>query len=370
MRKAFLLLVLLLALVSVQVAQAQEASALSATVRAVGQLYTYDWNSTIQVEVTNNGAEEYSGKIYVLASYKPEMGFVDGNIDAQSSSEKEIVVPAHSSASFTTTLYIAPLSMSDRCEYYYFAVYDKDEKEIASAVKLAIDKYPKPKLAIVSAETNATPGDYDTENCPWGGYKLKVPRVNDDYAWVKLGFRNVGSASAGKIKWRMDATNQITGERYSKRVATVNIPDDGSIIYFEVKWTPAEVGGSFMSIDITTEYMDSRESPMQLVGMDDYMRVIPRVDDERYGVRVPANIQWLYVAGKPVGIDNVEQTAGLAVAGGEGELLVRSDRAERISVFAIDGRTVSQVSVQPGVESRVSLPAGMYIVKGVKVLVR
>lgn len=110
--------------------------------------------------------------------------------------------------------------------------------------------------------------------------------------------------------------------------------------------------------------------PLQYVEMDDYMRFIPIVGDETIGVNCPANIQWLYVTGKTVGIDHAEQAAGMAVAGGKGEIVICSSRAERIGIFALDGRQVAQAAVQAGAEIRVALPAGLYIVKGTKVVVR
>ena len=137
--------------------------------------------------------------------------------------------------------------------------------------------------------------------------------------------------------------------------ATAN---DGSELYVEKTWSPAEVGFNFMMGGIEMSYIDNNLSPFMYVNMKNYMYNLVLVEDENRGYRVPANLQFVYVAGKPVGI------------GGEGKIIIRADKAETVAIYGIDGRLVHRVSTEAGDTKRVSVPAGIYIVKGAKVVVR
>lgn len=125
-----------------------------------------------------------------------------------------------------------------------------------------------------------------------------------------------------------------------------------------------------MHISFDVQYLDSEASPWGFVTIKNYMYHLALVEDETKGLTVPANIQILYVAGKSTGLDACKATDGFNVFGGIGELVVGSDKSEQLAVFGIDGRMVSRESVEAGVEKHITLPAGVYIVKGMKVVVR
>ena len=57
------------------------------------------------------------------------------------------------------------------------------------------------------------------------------------------------------------------------------------------------------------------------------------------------------------------------IVGGEGELTVFGAEGETLDIYAADGRKAAHVERASLVET-VSLPAGLYIVRGVKVIVR
>ena len=148
------------------------------------------------------------------------------------------------------------------------------------------------------------------------------------------------------------------------------MPNDGSVTYIEETWSPSETGFAFMQCSLSMSYMDSDDSPVRFVSMDNYMYKLELADGSGRYFQVPANMQFVYVAGKTVGIDNVEAGHGVTVRSGEGEVIILADKTEGIAIYGVDGRKVKDVVAQAGIALHVSVPSGIYIVKGIKVLVR
>lgn len=70
------------------------------------------------------------------------------------------------------------------------------------------------------------------------------------------------------------------------------------------------------------------------------------------------------------GIKDVKQTVAVAkVFGTEGALHVVADKAQQVNVYDLTGRTVARVNAAQG-DNTVTLPAGLYIAAGQKVIVR
>ena len=228
----------------------------------------------------------------------------------------------------------------------------------------------KPVLVLTNVETNVTPGDYETENAFRFGNRVKAPKINDDYALFRYKFKNIGGA--GKVQYFIYCEDASDGSKkyWKGGYKQIDVPNDGSELYVEETWSPAEVEFNFMMGGIEMSYIDNNLSPFMYVNMKNYMYNLVLVEDENRGYRVPANLQFVYVAGKPVGIDHVETTGGKAITGGEGEIIIRADKAETVAIYGIDGRLVHRVSTEAGDTKRVSVPAGIYIVKGAKVVVR
>ena len=56
--------------------------------------------------------------------------------------------------------------------------------------------------------------------------------------------------------------------------------------------------------------------------------------------------------------------------GGIGEIAILSDSVRSLQVYTIAGSKVASVNVDAGVEKRITVAAGLYIVNGKKVVVR
>ena len=79
--------------------------------------------------------------------------------------------------------------------------------------------------------------------------------------------------------------------------------------------------------------------------------------------------QFVYVAGTPSDISSIT-TSGTSVRGGNGEILISSDKAQTMGIYSLSGQMVKQANVKVGENVAVPVPAGLYIVNGKKIIVK
>lgn len=98
--------------------------------------------------------------------------------------------------------------------------------------------------------------------------------------------------------------------------------------------------------------------------------------NSRVGIKAQADVfSLLYLKNVKItrvgeaGVEDVTANLGM-VKGGVGELLVTSPVAETLNVYSIDGRAVAKVAVEAGETISISVAPGIYIVKGIKVVVK
>lgn len=333
-------------------------SMLSATLKPVGELHAYD-DGIFEVTLTNGDEDDYVG----------EVAFWLSDTEDESAGEKtttlDIVVGAHST--ITRQITVSSFQFLGEGDAYVW-LRDASGATISPMQKVTVGKAAKPVLVLASVETNVTPGEYETERAFYGTDKVKAPKVNDDFVRVRMGFTNIGAE--GEVRYFISASNPASSQRYWKGYKTVNVPNDGSVTYIEETWSPSETGFAFMQCSLSMSYMDSDDSPFRFVSMANYMYKLELADGSGRYFQVPANMQFVYVAGKTVGIDNVEAGHGVTVRSGEGEVIILADKTEGIAIYGVDGRKVKDVVAQAGIALHVSVPSGIYIVKGIKVLVR
>ncbi|MCI5876774.1 MAG: C10 family peptidase [Prevotella sp.] len=333
-------------------------SMLSATLKPVGELHAYD-DGIFEVTLTNGDEDDYVG----------EVAFWLSDTEDESAGEKtttlDIVVGAHST--ITRQITVSSFQFLGEGDAYVW-LRDASGATISPMQKVTVGKAAKPVLVLASVETNVTPGEYETERAFYGTDKVKAPKVNDDFVRVRMGFTNIGAE--GEVRYFISASNPASSQRYWKGYKTVNVPNDGSVTYIEETWSPSETGFAFMQCSLSMSYMDSDDSPVRFVSMANYMYKLELADGSGRYFQVPANMQFVYVAGKTVGIDNVEAGHGVTVRSGEGEVIILADKTEGIAIYGVDGRKVKDVVAQAGIALHVSVPSGIYIVKGIKVLVR
>ncbi|MDE6130371.1 MAG: hypothetical protein K2F74_02145 [Muribaculaceae bacterium] len=90
---------------------------------------------------------------------------------------------------------------------------------------------------------------------------------------------------------------------------------------------------------------------------------------DRIGVTYDPVEQILTMDAINAGVDNVSEESGLTVRGAVGCLIVDCGKAQRLTVYNLQGMAVKTVELPAG-ESRIALPAGLYIAAGVKAIVK
>lgn len=92
------------------------------------------------------------------------------------------------------------------------------------------------------------------------------------------------------------------------------------------------------------------------------------------GVIVHYNLEAInplvYIAGKPNAIGEVIDSASSYVLGGTSEITILSEKAERLSIFRIDGSKVCDVITEANTAKHVTVAPGLYIVRGKKIVVK
>ena len=74
--------------------------------------------------------------------------------------------------------------------------------------------------------------------------------------------------------------------------------------------------------------------------------------------------------GVPTGIDSQETEADLMVKVGKGEVTLSATRAQNVTLYTIGGITMRRVDLNAGDTKTVNLPAGAYMVNGIKIIVK
>ena len=72
----------------------------------------------------------------------------------------------------------------------------------------------------------------------------------------------------------------------------------------------------------------------------------------------------------PTGIGEVTEKPDMAVIAGNGSLTFATTTDRQVQVFSTDGTTVNRLSMKAGETRTITLPAGIYIVNGKKIIVK
>ena len=77
-----------------------------------------------------------------------------------------------------------------------------------------------------------------------------------------------------------------------------------------------------------------------------------------------------YIAGAPVGVHHIQvKDNGLTVQGGHGCMVLMSEMPRKVGIYNLQGQCVKHVAVEAGQQQNISLPSGIYVVEGKKVIV-
>ena len=309
---------------------------------------------TFELSITNNGDDEFIG---LINAYTSSTTTCSDDAIAQ----PYMTIPAH----FTVTreIGITPTAVGDM----YVWIEDGESGEmLLNAKKFNVEQSTEPSYTIVSVTTNATPGVYETEKAYINTNKVKVPRVDDEKAEFTFGIRNNGGT--GVLKYVIWAWNIETGSMKASRYYTKKMQGNGNITYLSESFTPEFTGTNLFCpwiqiVDSNNQYTNIPTS------LPEYF--IPCIEIEESGYNWKGERPLVYIAGKPNAISGVVMdSASSYVLGGTSEITILTEKAERLSIFRIDGSKVCDVITEANTAKHVTVAPGLYIVKGKKVAVR
>ena len=303
-------------------------------------------DNTLMLTVSNDADFEHLGLIKVYTSTTNEK---------PSDPSEQIYFTIPSKSSSTREVSVTP-SAGD----LYVWVTNAKGEELMEVKKFTVMRSTAPKLVLVGKETNAIPNVYETENAYYYSNKVKGPKTNASKAVFSYKIRNDGGSYQAKFETYVYAfgENRVNnGQILSIRIKS------GETATLNVEASPEDYGGNRSFYCCIVQYDSS--IPFDVSGISKTKLYL--VDGGWYNLDEVD--QFVYVAGAPSGISSIT-TSGTSVHGGNGEILISSDKAQTMSVYSLSGQMVKQTNVKAGENVAVSVPAGLYIVNGKKIVVK
>ena len=323
---------------------------LAATVTAEEGLYT-GMTNPLTVTFTNSMDMEFNGLVNIYTnttSTKPSSKDFDLyiTIPARGSVTRQIEIPETSSSQL----------------YLWITDVANKEAVIVNGQRFTLTTAAAPNFTVVSSESNATPGKFGEGICYRA--KCKLPLVEDDKLVVRFGVKNTGGP--GYLDYCFVPYNAETNKGrpypYSVRAA-----GNGAITYVEYTITPNEVGSH--SILVYFNFYDFAtgkwiDTPCEIPSYKIY------VSTGSAYMNLKGNSLIAYVTGVPSSISSVKTDAGTYVRGEKGAVVIKTDSDKHLGVYHISGQKITDVRLTAGQEQTVALRPGLYIVDGIKIMVR
>lgn len=325
---------------------------LAATVTAEDGLYT-GMTNPLTVTFTNSMDMEFNGLVNIYTNTK------DNTKPSSPDFDLYITIPARGSVTRQIEL---PETSSSQQYLWITDVANKDEV-IVNGQLFTLTTAAAPNFTVVSSESNATPGKFGEGICY--SAKCKLPLVEDDKLMVRFGVRNTGGP--GYLDYCFVPYNAETNEGWIEP-NRARAAGNGAITYVEYTVTPDEVGSHsilvyFNSYDFTTKQYS--EFANCTIGTHYYDIVTG--SGQKW---IKGNALIAYVTGVPSSISSVKIDAGTYVRGEKGAVVIKTDADKRVGVYHISGQKMAEVRLTAGQEQTVALRPGLYIVDGIKMMVR
>lgn len=319
---------------------------LSADIVAQDELLS-EQDNTLMLTVSNDADFEHLGLIKVYTSTTNEK---------PSEPSEQIYFTILSKGSSTREVTFSPSTAGD---HYVWVTNDKGE-DLMEMKKFTVTQSTAPKLVLVGKETNAIPNVYETENAYYYSNKVKGPKTNASKAVFSYKIRNDGGSYQAKFETYVYAfgENRVNnGQILSIRIKS------GETATLNVEASPEDYGGNRSFYCCIVQYDSS--IPFDVSGISKTKLYL--VDGGWYNFDEVD--QFVYVAGVPSDISSIT-TSGTSVRGGNGEILISSDKAQTMGIYSLSGQMVKQANVKVGENVAVPVPAGLYIVNGKKIIVK
>lgn len=331
---------------------------LAASLASVDE-FVEGYDASFNLTASTTACSEQNVMLYVYGGQTP---------DKPSECAQTLYVNIPAKGHVTRRFALRPPSAGD----LYVWVCDKDGRELVSAQKFEVAESQAPILTLASKHVNTTAGDLETENAYLWGYRTAVPRVNADKAVLTYNVRNDGGLCYANARLMSVAFNSSTPDGvYSSQSKRVKLSGNGAVTTLTFTLPLADYedlrslscGLTLYNSSVSAEIMDLDVSEIPEVKY--YMVDIPN----RYWIqRGPALI--FYIAGNPVGVHHI-QTSGnsLTVQGGHGCMMLMSEMPRQVGIYNLQGQCIKYVAVEAGQQQNISLPSGIYVVEGKKVIV-
>lgn len=325
---------------------------LAATVTAEDGLYK-GMTNPLTVTFTNSMDMEFNGLVNIYTNTK------DNTKPSSPDFDLYITIPARGSVTRQIEL---PETSSSQQYLWITDVANKNEV-IVNGQLFTLTTAAAPNFTVVSSESNATPGKFGEGICY--NAKCKLPLVEDDKLVVRFGVKNTGGP--GYLDYCFVPYNAETNEGWIEP-NRARAAGNGAITYVEYTVTPDEVGSHsilvyFNSYDFTTKQYS--EFANCTIGRHYYDIV---TGSGRKWIKGNALIA--YVTGVPSSISSVKTDAGTYVRGEKGAVVIKTDANKRVGIYHIGGQKTVEVRLTAGQEQTVALRPGLYIVDGIKIMVR
>ena len=333
---------------------------LSASLASVDE-FVEGYGASFNLTASTTACSEQNVMLYVYGSQTPEK---------PSEYAQSLYVNIPAKGHVTRRFALRPPSAGD----LYVWVCDKDGRELVSAQKFEVAESQTPMLTLASKHVNTTAGDLETENAYLWGYRTAVPRVNADEAVLTYNVRNDGGLCYANALLVSFAFNSSTPDGvFSSQSKRVKLSGNGAVttLTFTLPLADYEDLRS-LSCDLTL--YDSSEST-EIMDLDLDVSEIPEVkyyivdNSNRYWVQRGSTLIF-YIAGAPVGVHHIQVSGNsLTVQGGPGCMTLMSEMPRQVGIYNLQGQCIKYVAVEAGQQQNISLPLGIYVVEGKKVIV-
>ena len=323
---------------------------LAATVTAEEGLYT-GMTNPLTVTFTNNMDMEFNGLVNIYTNTK------DNTKPSSPDFDLYITIPA--CGSVTRQIELPETSSSQ--QYLWITDEANKDEAIVNGQRFTLTTAAAPNFTVVSSESNATPGKFGVGKYYAVDYKL--PLVDDDKFVVKFGVKNTGGPGYLDYCFVPYNANAMGCWVEPNRARAAG---NGAITYVEYTVTPDEVGSH--SILVYFNFYDFAtgrwiDTPCTIPSY----KIYTPTGSYR---NLKGNTLIAYVTGVPSSISSVKTDAGTYVRGEKGAVVIKTDADKRVGIYHIGGQKTAEVRLTAGQEQIVALRPGIYIVEGIKVVVR
>lgn len=319
---------------------------LSADIVAQDELLS-EQNNTLMLKVSNDADFEHLGLIKVYTSTTNEK---------PSDPSEQIYFTIPSKSSSTREVSVTP-SAGD----LYVWVTNAKGEDLMEVKKFTVAQSTAPKLVLVGKNSNATAGDYELEKAYYQSSQVKALKVNDDKAVFTYQIRNDGGTCELEFAFLIAAYDENGKAVYQFPKVTRRVKNRETTT-LTIETRPEDYGGNrsfFCTLRMGDVALDTS-------GFSDNKLYLSNGNSWYY---LEDAAQFVYVAGTPSGISSIT-TLGTSVRGGNGEILISSDKAQTMSIYSLSGQMVKQANVKAGENVAVPVPAGLYVVNGKKIIVK